>query len=276
MGAAIEFCDVSFTYDGAVDVLDHLDLVINEGERVAVLGRNGSGKSTFARCVNALVVPDSGHVRIMGLDTREPNNVRRVRTLAGMVFQNPDDQMVTSVVADDVAFGPENLGLPQPMIARRVDDALQAVGMEEYALADPAELSGGQRQRVGIAGVLAMDPRIVVFDESTAMLDPKGRADMHAIMGRLHERGITVVEITHFMDDALGADRVVVLDKGRVVLDGTPDEVFAHAGELAGLGLDEPFAMRLAAALRDLGVDVGACARFEQVEEALCRLRSNG
>lgn len=274
--AIVEFDDVSFSYDGETDVLDHLSLRIEQGEHVVVLGHNGSGKSTMARCVNALVVPDSGTVRVAGLDTADPANLHEIRRRAGLVFQNPDDQMVTSVVADDVAFGPENLGVPQPQIVERVEAALAAVGMSEFAESDPSELSGGQRQRVAVAGMLAMHPDILVLDESGSMLDPKGRADVSLIARELNGRGVTVVQITHFMDEALEADRVVVLDRGAVALEGSPDEVFSHGDELRSLGLEQPFAMRLAQRLAALGADVPDTPRLDMLEEALCRLRSNG
>jgi energy-coupling factor transport system ATP-binding protein len=188
-----------------------------------------------------------------------------------MVFQNPDNQMVTSIVADDVAFGPENLGLPQPQIVERVDEAIAAVGMQDFAAADPTELSGGQKQRVAIAGVLAMRPDVLIFDEPCAMLDPRGRRGIRRVMRELNDQGLTVIHITHFMEDALEADVVHVMDQGRVVLSGTPDEVFSHGDELRALGLAQPFAMQLAQRLRALGVPVSDTPRLDVLEEELCR-----
>ena len=273
--ADIVFDNVRFSYDGANDVLKGVSLSIDHGEYVAILGHNGSGKSTLARCVNALLVPDEGSVHTLGLDTADLDAQIEIRRHAGMVFQNPDNQMVTSIVADDVAFGPENLGVPQPEIERRVKDALEAVAMSEFAQADPSELSGGQKQRVSVAGMLAMNPDILVLDEPNAMLDPRGRRGIRRVMRELNDKGITIVHITHFMDDALEADRILVMDDGRLVLDGTPDEVFEHGEELRAMGLEQPFAMRLACRLRELGVDAPDTPRLDVLEEALCRLHSN-
>ena len=271
----IQFDDVCYSYDGQTDVLKHVSLAIERGEYIAILGHNGSGKSTLARCINALIVPDSGTVTVAGLDSSDPDEQLEIRRHAGMVFQNPDNQMVTSIVADDVAFGPENLGVPQPEIVERVESALAAVAMTEFAQADPSELSGGQKQRVSVAGMLAMHPDILVLDEPGAMLDPRGRRGIRRVMRDLNDAGITIVHITHFMDDALEADRVLVMDDGRLVLSGTPDEVFVHADRLRELGLEQPFAMRLAERLRARGIDVPDSPHIEIVEEALCRLRSS-
>ena len=271
----IQFDDVCYSYDGQVDVLKHVSLTVERGEYIAILGHNGSGKSTLARCINALIVPDSGRVTVAGLDSADPDEQLEIRRHAGMVFQNPDNQMVTSIVADDVAFGPENLGVPQPEIVERVESALAAVAMTEFAQADPSELSGGQKQRVSVAGMLAMHPDILVLDEPGAMLDPRGRRGVRRVMRDLNDAGITIVHITHFMDDALEADRVLVMDDGQLVLSGTPDEVFVHADRLRELGLEQPFAMQLAERLRARGIDVPDSPHIEIVEEALCRLRSS-
>lgn len=268
---AILFDGVTFSYEGERDVLDGIDFSIEPGTYVAVLGHNGSGKSTMARCINALLVPDQGTVRVMGLDTSDLDDQLEVRRSAGMVFQNPDNQMVTSIVADDVAFGPENLGIPQPQIVERVNEALAAVAMTDFAEADPTELSGGQKQRVSIAGVLAMRPDILIFDEPCAMLDPRGRRGIRRVMRDLNDGGSAIVHITHFMEDALEADLVFVMDQGKIVLRGTPDEVFAHGELLRSLGLEQPFAMQLATRLRDLGVDVPDTPHLAVLEEALCR-----
>ncbi|MBM6998969.1 energy-coupling factor transporter ATPase [bacterium] len=276
--AVIELRDVSFTYDGERDALSHVSLTVERGAHVVVLGRNGSGKSTLARCVNGLVVPDEGRVLVDGRDTADPDDLLEIRRHTGMVFQNPDDQMVASVVADDVAFGPENLGVPQPGIAALVDEALRRVGMTAFAQADPAELSGGQRQRVAVAGALAMRPDILLLDEPASMLDPAGRADLARIVAGLHADGITVLHVTHLMEDALAADRVVVMDRGTIAMEGAPDQVFARGDELEALGLELPFAQRLARRLRALGVSEALAPdtpRLRDLEEALCQSRSS-
>lgn len=272
MPAQIDIADARFAYDGEHEVLHGVNLQIEEGSYVVILGHNGSGKSTLARTMNALIVPDEGSVSVCGLSSADPDEQIEIRRHVGMVFQNPDNQMVTSIVADDVAFGPENLGIPQPEIVRRVDEALEAVAMTEYAQADPTELSGGQKQRVSIAGMLAMNPDVLVFDEPCAMLDPRGRRGVRRVMRNLNERGMTIVHITHFMEDALDADVVHVMDKGNIVLSGTPDEVFAHGDLLRSLGLEQPFAMKLAHALRARGIDVTDTARLPELEEQICKL----
>lgn len=269
--ADIEFNDVSFSYDGETNVLKHVNLSIDKGSYVVILGHNGSGKSTLARCINALLVPDEGTVTVMGMTTADVDDQLEIRRHAGMVFQNPDNQMVASIVADDVAFGPENLGIPQPQIVERVNEALAAVAMTEFAEADPTELSGGQKQRVSIAGMLAMHPDILVFDEPGAMLDPRGRRAVRRVMRQLNDDGMTVIHITHFMDDALEAGVIYVMDQGEIVLSGTPDEVFSHGDRLRELGLEQPFAMQLAVRLRNLGIDVPDTPHIEDLEEALCR-----
>lgn len=244
----IQLRDVRYRYPAAdTEVLGGVSLDIAEGEYVCVLGENGSGKSTLAQLLNALILPTGGSVRACGIDAAaQPERTLELRRHVAMVFQHPDDQMVTSVVADDVAFGPENLGIPQPQIAKRVEEALSAVGMLPYAQTDPADLSGGQRQRVAIAGALAMRPRVLVLDEPAAMLDARGRRAIQRIARELSERGITVVHITHFMEDALLADRVVVMNAGRVAQEGAPDEVFSQRASVYELGLDLPFTLRLA------------------------------
>ncbi len=264
---------MTFAYDGEHDVLHDVSLQIEQGSHVVILGHNGSGKSTLARLMNALIVPDTGSVHACGLSSDDYDEQIEIRRHVGMVFQNPDNQMVTSIVADDVAFGPENLGIPQPEIVQRVEKALAAVAMTDYAKADPTELSGGQKQRVSIAGMLAMDPDVLVFDEPCAMLDPRGRRAVRRVMRELNDRGMTIVHITHFMEDALDADVVHVMDAGRIVLSGTPDEVFAHGDMLRELGLEQPFSMLLAHALRARGVDVADTARIERLEDELCELR---
>lgn len=247
---AIDFADVRFTYPDGTEALRGVTLSIARGEHVCVLGGNGSGKSTLARLMNALLVPTEGRARVVGRDVDgSMEQALDIRRCVAMVFQYPDDQMVTSIVADDVAFGPENLGVPTAEIARRVDAALEAVDMTEFAQADPADLSGGQRQRVAIAGALATEPEVLVLDEPAAMLDARGHHAIQRVLRDLAARGITIVHITHFMDNALDADRVIVLDRGTVALDGAPAEVFAQRDAIERLGLELPFELRLEDAL---------------------------
>lgn len=246
----IRLAHVSLVYEGDVVALDDVSLEVTRGERVCVLGANGSGKSTLASVISGLLAPDAGDVELVGEKVCADGApdlpaYRRARRSLGLVFQNPDDQIVTSVVEDDVAFGPENLGLPREEIVARVARELHRVAMDDYAQADPSRLSGGQRQRVTIAGALAMEPEVLVLDEPGSLLDVRGRAAILRVMGRLAAAGTTLVHVTHFMEEALGADRVVVMDHGRVALSGTPDEVFSHGPELARLGLEAPFAARL-------------------------------
>ena len=237
--------------------LDDVSLSIEAGEFVAVLGANGSGKSTLAKHLNALLLPTRGSCRIDGMDTTSEDQVWRIRQKVGMVFQSPDNQLIAAVVEDDVAFGPENLGVRPREIRRRVDEALSAVGMTEFRTFAPHLLSGGQKQRIAIAGALAMQTECLVFDEATAMLDPAGRAEVLSLVKKLHaEQHITVVYITHFMEEAAAADRIVVLDHGHVAMDDTPRAVFAQAEKLQALGLDVPLAVEIGMQLRQRGVEV--------------------
>ena len=241
----------------APTVLDHVDLDIEAGTFVAILGHNGSGKSTFAKHLNAILLPTSGKVYVDGMDTTDEDKLLDIRRTIGMVFQNPDNQIVASVVEEDVAFAPENLGVPSAEIRRRVDEALEAVGMTEYARHAPHLLSGGQKQRVAIAGVLAMRPRCIVLDEPTAMLDPVGRREVLDTVCRLQrELGMTVVLITHHMDEAARAQRLVVMDNGHVVMDGPPAQVFQNVVGLRRLGLEVPDSVSLLYELRRAGLDV--------------------
>ena len=252
--------------------LDHVTLQIAAGEFVAVIGRNGSGKSTLAKHLNALLIPNEGSCIIDGMDTRNSAHLWDIRQRVGMVFQNPDNQIVASIVEEDVAFGPENLGFPPAEIVRRVEESLRQVGMTEYRLHGPHLLSGGQKQRVAIAGVLAMHPRCLVLDEPTAMLDPVGRAEVLDAVCRLHrEEGITVVYITHFMEEAVAAGRVVVMDAGRVILDGLPGDVFQDVDRIRDLGLDVPVSADVAAQLRRRGMNLpGGITTNEGLAKALC------
>ena len=271
----IRLDDVVFQYEGAeAPAVNHVSLEVQKGEFLAVLGRNGSGKSTLARLLNALLIPDSGSVTVGGLAVSE-ENAYGVREKCGMVFQNPDNQIVATVVEEDCAFGLENRGVPSKEIRRRVDEALSEVGMRERALASPSMLSGGQKQRVAIAGVLAMRPSIIVFDESTAMLDPIGRRDVFSVARRINrEEGVTVIWITHFMEEAVQADRVVVMDAGRVELEGAPRAVFSNVDEILQLGLDVPEMMKLSRRLRDAGVEVPRdVLTVEEMAVELCRLK---
>lgn len=250
--------DVCYQYDeDGLQAVDHVNVSVEKGAFVAVLGHNGSGKSTLAKLMNALYLPTEGRVLVCGLDTAADDEVWNVRRHAGMVFQNPDNQIVANVVREDVAFGLENLGVPHEDMLPRIDEALAAVRMTERASFAPHMLSGGQKQRVAVAGVLAMQPEVMILDEATAMLDPSGRADVLKTVRRLNrERGMTVLWITHFMEEAAVADRVIVLDKGSVAMDGTPAQVFSRVSEVKALGLDVPPMAELAAQLRAAGLDL--------------------
>ncbi len=267
--------DVVYSYEeNEAPAVNHVSLDVAEGEFLAVLGRNGSGKSTLARILNALNVPQSGEVIIDGMDAMKVDPFS-IREICGMVFQNPDNQIVASVVEEDCAFGLENRGVEPKEIRRRVDEALKEVGMADRALSSPNMLSGGQKQRVAIAGVLAMRPKIIVFDESTAMLDPVGRKEVFSIARRINrEEGITVIWITHFMEEAARADRVCVMDDGRIVLEGTPREVFPNVEQILGLGLDVPEMMKLAMVLAKAGVNVPKdVLTVDEMAVELCRLK---
>ena len=257
----IQARDLTFRYTTAEGVaptvLDQVNLDIEAGSFVAILGHNGSGKSTFAKHLNAILLPTAGKVYVDGMDTTDEDKLLDIRRTVGMVFQNPDNQIVASVVEEDVAFAPENLGVPSEEIRRRVDEALEAVGMTEYARHAPHLLSGGQKQRVAIAGVLAMRPRCIVLDEPTAMLDPVGRREVLDTVCRLQrELGMTVVLITHHMDEAARAQRLVVMDNGHVVMDGPPAQVFQNVVGLRRLGLEVPDSVSLLYKLRQAGLDV--------------------
>ena len=268
--------NVVFRYEGAEsEAVRGVSLEINEGEFLAVLGRNGSGKSTLAKMLNALILPTEGSITVDGIVPTDDESCYEVRTRCGMVFQNPDNQIVSTIVEEDCAFGLENMGVEPGEIRRRVDEALATVGMADFALSSPHMLSGGQKQRVAIVGVVAMKPKIIVFDESTAMLDPVGRRDVFALARKLNkEEGITVVWITHFMDEAVKADRVAVMADGELTMEGTPREVFRREAEIRALGLDVPEMSQLAALLRAGGADIsGDIMTVEEMVVALCRLK---
>lgn len=261
MNNIIEIKDLHFSYENEggkpAEVLKGINLNIKEGEFTAVLGHNGSGKSTLAKHINGILVPTSGKVFVGGIDTSDESKIFDLRQIAGMVFQNPDNQIVSSIVEEDVAFALENLGVPYEEMRRRVDDALKAVNMYDYRLHSPAQLSGGQKQRIAIAGIIAMQPKCIILDEPTAMLDPQGRREVMTVIRKMNrEQGVTIVLITHYMDEAAQCGRVVVMDKGRVVLDDTPRAVFSHVDEIKKIGLDVPQVTELAWELKKAGFDI--------------------
>ena len=278
MPIMIETKDLSFTYpapEGETNppALRGVSLTVEKGSFVVVLGHNGSGKSTLAKHMNAVLLPDGGAVYVEGMDTRDESLLLEIRRRTGMVFQNPDNQIVANVVEEDVAFGPENLGVPTAEIRRRVDDALAAVGMEQFARHAPHLLSGGQKQRIAIAGILAMEPECIVLDEATAMLDPAGRREVIDTVRRLNrERGITVVLITHHMAEAESADRVIVMNDGQVAMDGAPHDVFAQVDRLHELGLAAPDTVELLHLLREAGMDVPLTGlTVDECADTICR-----
>lgn len=269
----IEIQNVSYAYeDAAAKALNNVSLTINDGEFVAVVGHNGSGKSTLAKHLNALLLPTEGKVLVDGMDTADEADTLSIRQRVGMVFQNPDNQLVTTIVEEDVAFGPENIGVPGNEIRARVDRALAAVGMEKYAHSAPNMLSGGQKQRIAIAGMLAMQPKVLVLDEATAMLDPKGRRDIIDLVTKLHrENGITVVMITQYMEEAIGADRVAVMSGGELILEGTPKEVFSQDELLHKHRLDVPVMQQLANRLNAHGANLPkSILSVEEMAQAIC------
>ena len=252
--------------------LDHVDLDVKEGQFIAILGHNGSGKSTLAKHINALLTPTEGSLWVNGMDVSEEQNIIPVRKTAGMVFQNPDNQIIASVVEEDVGFGPENIGVPTEEIWKRVEESLNAVGMLKYRKHSPNKLSGGQKQRVAIAGVVAMEPKCIVFDEPTAMLDPNGRKEVIKTAHELNrKKGVTVILITHYMEEVVDADHVIVMDKGKVVMQGTPREIFSQVGKLKEYHLDVPQITILADLLRQSGLDIpmGVLTREELVGHIL-------
>lgn len=270
----IEIQNVSYAYeDAAAKALNNVSLTINDGEFVAVVGHNGSGKSTLAKHLNALLLPTEGKVLVDGMDTADEADTLSIRQRVGMVFQNPDNQLVTTIVEEDVAFGPENIGVPGNEIRTRVDRALAAVGMEKYAHSAPNMLSGGQKQRIAIAGMLAMQPKVLVLDEATAMLDPKGRRDIIDLVTKLHrENGITVVMITQYMEEVIGADRVAVMSGGEMILEGTPKEVFSQDELLHKHRLDVPVMQQLANRLNARGANLPkSILSVEEMAQAICQ-----
>ena len=259
---------------GTSRAVDGVDLDVKEGQFIAILGHNGSGKSTFAKHINAILVPTEGSMWVNGKNTSDPGEIWNVRQTAGMVFQNPDNQIIGTVVEEDVGFGPENLGVPTDEIWQRVEESLKAVGMIEYRYHSPNKLSGGQKQRVAIAGVVAMEPKCIVLDEPTAMLDPVGRKEVLKTVQKLRkQKHVTVILITHYMEEVVDADRIFVMDHGRIVMEGTPKEVFSRVEELKSLRLDVPQVTILADELRKKGLNIPAgILRKEELVDILCQL----
>ena len=255
--------------------INDVNLQIKEGEFIAILGHNGSGKSTMAKHMNALLIPTEGKMLVNKMDTSDMNNLWNIRETAGMVFQNPDNQLVATIVEEDVAFGPENLGVPPEEIRKRVDEALERVGMSEYKRHAPHLLSGGQKQRIAIAGILAMKPKCIIFDEPTAMLDPSGRKEvLDTIIDLNKNYGITVILITHYMDEAAKADRIVVMDKGKLILDGKPRDVFSNVEKMKSIGLDVPQVTELSYELQKAGINIdNRILDVNEMVNAICQLK---
>ena len=268
--------NVSYKYnDNAKLAVDHVNFQVKKGEFLVVLGRNGSGKSTIAKHINAILVPTGGKVYVENLDTSDEKNTWNIRNKAGMVFQNPDNQIVATIVEEDVAFGPENLGVPPKEIRARVDECLKRVNMYEYRKHAPHLLSGGQKQRVAIAGVLAMRPDCIIFDESTAMLDPSGRREvMNTIKDINSKYNMTVILITHYMEEAVEADRIIVMDEGKIIMEGSPRNIFSQVSKMKKIGLDVPQMTELAYELRNSGVDIKPdILTIDEMVSELCRLK---
>lgn len=277
MNNIIEVNNISFEYiteEDSFKAIDDLSLNIKEGEFLAIIGHNGSGKSTLSKNLNAILMPTKGNILIDGMDTREEEKLWDIRQTAGMVFQNPDNQIVATVVEEDVAFGPENLGIKPEEIRKRVDDSLKSVGIYELRDRQPHLLSGGQKQRVAIAGIIAMKPKCVIFDEATAMLDPSGRKEVMNTIKRLNkEENISVIHITHFMEEAVDADRVIVMEKGRKVLEGTPKQVFSRIDMLKKIGLDVPYMTELSKELNKEGLKIESdILTVDEMVMQLCQL----
>lgn len=280
MNTMIECRNLIFKYTAGENqeekiAINDVNLQIKEGEFIAILGHNGSGKSTMAKHMNALLIPTEGKMLVNKMDTSDMNNLWNIRETAGMVFQNPDNQLVATIVEEDVAFGPENLGVPPEEIRKRVDEALERVGMSEYKRHAPHLLSGGQKQRIAIAGILAMKPKCIIFDEPTAMLDPSGRKEvLDTIIDLNKNYGITVILITHYMDEAAKADRIVVMDKGKLILDGKPRDVFSNVEKMKSIRLDVPQVTELSYELQKAGINIDT--RILDVNEmvnAICQLK---
>ena len=268
------FDHVTYRYEESVQkALDDVTLSIEDGSFVAIVGHNGSGKSTLAKHISGLLLPSEGSVYVNGMSTAEEENILPIRQTVGIVFQNPDNQIVTTIIEEDVAFGPENMGIPPEQIRERVDAALDTVGMREYAKRAIHQLSGGQKQRIAIAGMLALRPQILVMDEATAMLDPRGRADLIQTLRELHKQGLTVLMVTQYMEEVTDCDRVIVMNRGRIAADDTPAAVFSDHALLEECSLDVPDAVRFAERLRSVGIPISDRAMdTERIAEELCRL----
>lgn len=273
--ALLQAENVSFSYDKKHNVIKNVSLSVDEGEYVAIIGHNGSGKSTLAKLFNGLIKPDEGNIVVDGFSAAEKKNLFEIRRRVGVVFQNPDNQLVASIVEDDVAFGPENIGVPRKEIEERINFALSAVGMEKFRHSSPNRLSGGQKQRIAIAGVLALKPKILVLDESTAMLDPQGRKEVLGVVKKLNrEQNVTVVTITHYMDEVVCADKVYVVNDGTIAMSGKPEEIFKRKEELKNYGLELPLAAVIADKLIDEGVPLpDGILTEEKLAEELCALK---
>ena len=267
----IEIKNLSFQYEGSSKkVLKNLNIDIKEGEFICVLGHNGSGKSTLAKLINAQYIPTEGDILVGNMNTKDDDNLWNIREMCGMVFQNPDNQLVATIVEEDVAFGPENLGVPREELRKRVDECLELVGLSEYKRHSPALLSGGQKQRIAIAGILAMNPKCLLMDEPTAMLDPQGRKDILDTVLKLREMGKTIIHITHYMEECVNADRIIVINEGNVVLEGTPREVFSNVVQMKEIGLDVPEPTEISYLLNKSNINVRAdVLTVDELVEAL-------
>jgi len=278
MANFIEVKDLVYTYskeqgdDNLCPAIDHVSIEIKRGEYIAIAGSNGSGKSTFARCLNGLLLPTEGEILVDGMDTNDDDLIWDIRKKIGMVFQNPDNQIVSSMVEDEVAFGPENIGIENPELRKRVDNALKSVGMYEYRNREAHKLSGGQKQRIAIAGAVAMRPDCIVFDEPTAMLDPKGRSQVMKVIRELNDQGITIILITHFMEEVAEADRVLVMKSGKLLADSVPEDVFADTNLIESAGLEIPAAVLLRNELIENGTNLShEVINKDDLVDALCR-----
>ena len=271
----IELKNASYSYDKKRLVVKDVSLSVNQGEYIAIIGHNGSGKSTLAKILNGLLLPDQGELVVEGFSSKDKKSLFEIRKRVGVVFQNPDNQLIASIVEDDVAFGPENLGLEREEIGKRIDFALNAVGMQDFRYRSPERLSGGQKQRIAIAGVLALKPKVLVLDESTAMLDPLGRKEVLDVARKLREEnGTTIITITHYMDEVVHADRVLVMDHGQVVMQGTPQEIFRQKETIKSYGLELPLVTVISERLKERGVDIPDGILTEQrLAEELCALK---
>ena len=271
----IEIKNLSFQYEGSSKkVLKNLNIDIKEGEFICVLGHNGSGKSTLAKLINAQYIPTEGDILVGNMNTKDDDSLWDIREMCGMVFQNPDNQLVATIVEEDVAFGPENLGVPREELRKRVDECLELVGMSEYKRHSPALLSGGQKQRIAIAGILAMNPKCLLMDEPTAMLDPQGRKDILDTVLKLRKMGKTIIHITHYMEECVNADRIIVINEGDVVLEGTPREVFSNVEQMKEIGLDVPEPTEISYLLNKSNINVRAdVLTVDELVEALESVR---